>query len=38
MSAINFHCEVEKVKELGADRVKITLNGKWLSYDFSSEQ
>lgn len=27
MSAIDFHAEVDKVNENGADRVKLTLNG-----------
>jgi cyanate lyase len=32
MSAIDFKADVEKVHEDGADRVKITLLGKFLPY------
>ncbi|KAG0149144.1 hypothetical protein CROQUDRAFT_669423 [Cronartium quercuum f. sp. fusiforme G11] len=32
MSAIDFNCDVKKVKENDVERVNITLNGKWLPY------
>ncbi|KNZ64362.1 cyanate hydratase [Puccinia sorghi] len=32
MSAIDFTCDVEKVEQDKAERVVITLNGKWLPY------
>jgi len=32
MSAIDFRADVEKVQEKGVDRVKLTLNGKWLPH------
>ncbi|KAH9457142.1 hypothetical protein Pst134EA_021036 [Puccinia striiformis f. sp. tritici] len=32
MSAIDFTCEVKKVKQDDAERVEITLNGKWLPF------
>lgn len=32
MSAIDFRANVEKVKEEGAERVKLTFVGKWLPY------
>ncbi|KAH8918200.1 Cyanase [Atractiella rhizophila] len=32
MSAIDFRATVDKVQEQGADRVQITLNGKWLKH------
>jgi cyanate lyase len=32
MSAIDFNATVEKINRNGADRVKITLDGKFLPY------
>ena len=34
MSAINFHMDVERLENEAGDRVVITLNGKWLPYDW----
>jgi len=37
MSAINFNLAVDRDEdESGAERVVITLNGKWLPYDWGS--
>lgn len=32
MSAINFTLDIEKVEDLKGDRVKVTMNGKFLPY------
>lgn len=34
MSAINFHLDVERVPDPAGDRVVVTLNGKFLPYDW----
>lgn len=34
MSAINFRAEVERVPDLAGDRVRITLDGKFLPYQW----
>ncbi len=38
MSAINFRAEVERVPDPAGDRVRITLDGKFLPYQWASAQ
>lgn len=34
MSAINFHCDVQRVEDPNGDRVVVTFNGKFLDYNW----